>query len=375
MFNFANRFSSAQPLPGNLAQLGAAVPGTSFIVERAPDKKVRARMSNLIPNAAVLGIRGLLDFLENTPSPAGVPWSAWLANEPEYQVLKAYFLTPDPATEAYKAISGGHRNTKGLTRKGQVAIREMMRLGMLIDIDHASEKAVNGSKGKPGILELAEKVEGGYPLMSGHNGFRALKWNSSENTRSDQQMSRLQKLGGMMGVGYGFEKDEGKDASFSAAIARSGGRFWTKSNVARNCGGSSRAFAQSFLYAIEKMEGGHVALGTDVNGMVPGPGPRFGPLRNLDGSRCGSQKNPVKYSGGLKISGLPAATNTPLRANKAGKRIFDINIDGVAHYGMLPDFFQDLANVGVHPEDMGVLFSSAEHLARSWDKALAVKPR
>ena len=40
--------------------------------------------------------------------------------------------------------------------------------------------------------------------------------------------------------------------------------------------------------------------------------------------------------------------NPPLVRDKAGpRRDFDINIDGMAHYGMLPDFLQDLRNVGL----------------------------
>ena len=33
-----------------------------------------------------------------------------------------------------------------------------------------------------------------------------------------------------------------------------------------------------------------------------------------------------------------------------GNRDFDINIDGVAHVGMLPDFIQDLFNIGMTQE-------------------------
>ena len=53
--------------------------------------------------------------------------------------------------------------------------------------------------------------------------------------------------------------------------------------------------------------------------------------------------------------------NPPLKRAMAGpKRDFDYNLDGLAHYGMLPDMFQDLKNVGFPPEAMTALFSSAE---------------
>ena len=37
-------------------------------------------------------------------------------------------------------------------------------------------------------------------------------------------------------------------------------------------------------------------------------------------------------------------------------RDFDYNLDGLAHYGMLPDMLQDLKNVGFPPTEMAALF-------------------
>jgi hypothetical protein len=59
--------------------------------------------------------------------------------------------------------------------------------------------------------------------------------------------------------------------------------------------------------------------------------------------------------------------NRPLERCKAGeRRDFDINIDGVAHYGMLPDFLQDLRNVGLTAEDLAPLFRSAYDYVQMW---------
>ena len=49
---------------------------------------------------------------------------------------------------------------------------------------------------------------------------------------------------------------------------------------------------------------------------------------------------------------------------------WDINFEGVAHYGLIPDFLQDLKNVGVANADLSVLFRSAESFARMWTKCL-----
>ena len=52
----------------------------------------------------------------------------------------------------------------------------------------------------------------------------------------------------------------------------------------------------------------------------------------------------------------------------SGDRRFDINVDGMAHYGMLPDFLQDLRNVGLPRECLSPLFSSAEAYIALWER-------
>ena len=60
--------------------------------------------------------------------------------------------------------------------------------------------------------------------------------------------------------------------------------------------------------------------------------------------------------------------NEPLRRHIFGNRDFDINIDGAAHYGMLPDLLQDVKNVGLDSEKLSPLFRSAEDYVRMWEK-------
>jgi hypothetical protein len=56
-------------------------------------------------------------------------------------------------------------------------------------------------------------------------------------------------------------------------------------------------------------------------------------------------------------------------------RDFDVNIDGLAHYGLLPDFLQDVANQlksGKGPaKDLSALFRSAEAYVEQWERAEA----
>ncbi len=65
--------------------------------------------------------------------------------------------------------------------------------------------------------------------------------------------------------------------------------------------------------------------------------------------------------------------NPPLARCQAGPlREFDINVDGMAHYGMLPDFLQDLRNIGLSSDDMAPLFRSAYDYVEVWDTCRAL---
>ncbi|MBI5857937.1 MAG: hypothetical protein HZB42_09875 [Sphingobacteriales bacterium] len=65
--------------------------------------------------------------------------------------------------------------------------------------------------------------------------------------------------------------------------------------------------------------------------------------------------------------------NEPLRRYITGNRYWDFNIDGLAHYGLLPDLLQDLKNIGLSPVQLSPLFGSAEDYIRMWEKAEAAK--
>ncbi len=60
--------------------------------------------------------------------------------------------------------------------------------------------------------------------------------------------------------------------------------------------------------------------------------------------------------------------NQPLRRLKTGNRYWDFNTDGMAHYGLMPDFLQDLRNIGVSTTVLSLLFRSAEDYIQMWEK-------
>jgi hypothetical protein len=437
------------------------------------------------------------EALFNAIGPGPLPGNIW--------PIAGNYPPPPAVPSGYE----GHRNKRSLTPIGKFAVEEMMRRGMMIDIDHMSHHMLTN------VFTMATAVPGGYPLNSGHNGPRELAHERSENSRTAEDYRNIRELGGLAGVGV-------ENGDFDA---------WTRStlmpiasNVKNDCAGTSKTFAQNYLYAYEKLNRRGIAFGTDLNGFIRAPGPRFGPqsafglaednVSRRPGQISSQPTNGVLYAPRL---GRPLTTpafvgsavdperdsDQPARANSGyeytqdqrdffaalniflglgvkknddigqlasriheiadalsdnypnkqrvkeyvngmakgvtghnpsgfeesivreqlGRAVYrykamneaaprdqveklwfkfrfnqhckvwddyhkifgnnapmkrcatmgkewDINFEGVAHYGLLPDFLQDLSNVGLHPQEMSALFASAEHFAQMWTKCL-----
>jgi microsomal dipeptidase-like Zn-dependent dipeptidase len=143
----------------------------------------------------------------------------------------------------------GHRNAKDLTTLGEFAVKEMMKLGMLIDVDHMSADSVDD------VLEIAESFD--YPVNSGHNGLREGP-EGSENDRSAAVYNRIARGGGMIGLGHT---------------------------------GSATSFQKMYEKVLTAVQSGGIGLGTDVNGLWPLPGPD---------SNAAAKIGPSLYSFGAK---------------------------------------------------------------------------
>lgn len=393
----------------------------------------------------------------------------------------------------YQAVSGGHINSAGLSRLGYFFIQQMMRLGMLVEVDHMSHKAVEET------LTLVEQYD--YPVVAGHTGFRELAWKrytetesihkcANEEWKTPSQIERIRKLGGIIAP-IACQGDIREVGDIIPSL---------KGKVKGDSAGSSKTWAQAYLYAVEKMGGRGVAIGTDTNGFAKFTSPRFGlnasyfldfdvagmgrdpERRPLRKNQVELQENGVRYADpiedvrhyrfegvlqgdvyndmerdiwqaiGLYKAGLnpwerqnisdafdrvinfakgffaasdeqlerpglltgndpweqraaflvkteqqpgnsdrdpqpvhemyPAVLaiwqkwqamegdNVPLQRSHAGQRDFDVNIDGVAHYGMLPDLIQDLKNIGLTDEDLLPFFRSAEDYIQTWEKCV-----
>jgi hypothetical protein len=57
-----------------------------------------------------------------------------------------------------------------------------------------------------------------------------------------------------------------------------------------------------------------------------------------------------------------------LEQTALGKKKFSYNTEGLAHYGLLPDFTLDLALSLGGEESLGAFFNSAEAFVAVWEK-------
>jgi hypothetical protein len=189
-----------------------------------------------------------------------------------------------PELDPKRSYGHGDRNNIGLMPAGKEALREAMRFGMVIDMDHMSEKATAQAN------DIAtQQAPTAYPLVAAHNGARrqamtppATKptpgmvpgpderrnpetW-PNESTKSETQLGYIKKTGGMFGHGVA-----GKDSKPYGAVPN-------------DAPGTSKTVAQGLQYVMDKLRLSDndapvpVGLGTDWNVLLGGPGPRFGPM-------------------------------------------------------------------------------------------------
>lgn len=268
-----------------------------------------------------------------------------------------------PVSYSQNAPGLGHVNQLGLTPTGESFLREAMRQGFILDVDHMSARCTDAA------LTLAEAS--GYPVVSSHCSFRdqaldaqdtsAKNKRSHEGMKSRDQARRILKLGGLLGPIT--NQHEIKD--------------FPGSSVANDCARSSKTWAQSYQYALSVLRevgSGGIALGTDFNGLNQQPGPRYGPNAAFGlvddpkrAPRRAVQQRAQQDLPRLPYTGTMYRTQAPFEPSRAGSRTFDFNTDGLAHVGLLPDFIRDLVHVGMTDAQLDPLFSSAEAFLRMWE--------
>ncbi len=96
-------------------------------------------------------------------------------------------------------------------------------------------------------------------------------------------------------------------------------------------------------------------FGSDINGLGAQANPR-----------PGASANPVTYPftalGGVKVY-----------QQVSGTRVYNINTDGVAHYGLYPDWIQDLSKIA-GPSIVADMYRGPEAYLQTWERAYGAKP-
>jgi hypothetical protein len=229
-------------------------------------------------------------------------------SQTQLNFLSVYFPAAKPiAQEAFPAYPAGIQcNSKGLTPLGAYLIKRLMVNHMLIEMDHMSEWA------RESVLRMARRHR--YPLVSSHTGTGGY-W-------TPHQLHLLYSLGGM-----------------AAARADAAPALASRIEELGNYRSKRHYFG--------------VGLGTDTGGFssLPGPPPD-------------AAQTPVTYP----FRGY--FCNVTFQREQTGTRTFDINKDGVAHYGLIPDLLADMEQHGGAPA-MRSLFRSAEAYLQMWQLAYA----
>jgi hypothetical protein len=202
--------------------------------------------------------------------------------------------------------SGLQCNAEGLTPLGRYLISKMIAQHMLIEVDHLSEPA------RDAVLAIAERAR--YPLISSHNGTGG-KWTPAE-------LARLYKLGGFAAV----------TPDVAPALAAKVADMSSFKDPRRYVG---------------------IGVGTDTGGFALLPGPR-----------PDAAQHPLRYPF-KSFDG----TVTFVR-ERTGTRTFDLNRDGVAHYGLMADLLADMQREPGGRRAMSLLFRSAEAYLEMWERAV-----
>jgi hypothetical protein len=136
------------------------------------------------------------------------------------------------------------------------------------------------------------------------------------------------------------------------------------------------------------MAGAGVGIATDFT-IIDGTAPRFGPHACWGGRPLATARGivspvPDQYGrpqrDGVRDDGPPVrkdvrpGMNDPLEPYSMGTRTYDFNVDGLAHYGLLPDLLQDLKNVGMSKAAFAAIFSSADSFIRTWERISDLSP-
>jgi hypothetical protein len=246
------------------------------------------------------------------------------------QILNEFGDVTSYAAPIYPA--GPHCNELGLTDMGRHAIWRMLEMGIIFDPDHMSARGMREALDMieheyiPQEIERAE-AEGRAPILPGLI--------SSHSWGNNVIYQRLYQLGGTVGprtnnahtfAGYWHERREWFD----------------------------ELAPEGLLFGM--------GYGADTNGFGAQPGPRGGNVAE-----------PVTYT----EEGFEAPIGgVTIYQQVSGVKPYDINTDGVAHYGLFADWFHEVAlaaeqryGPGAGEEITRDMLNAAENYIQMWERA------
>jgi microsomal dipeptidase-like Zn-dependent dipeptidase len=253
-------------------------------------------------------------------------------------------------------------NSGGLTPLGVSAVTYMMQKGIIVDVDHLSNKSFDG------VLDIADQLH--RPVIASHVQFFDLNKEEirHERMRTKAQLDRIRNSGGMIAA---MLKDDAVDTDNTGQKLNIAYTTSPSGKVIKDdCRHSSKTWAQMYQYAVDTMQG-PVAMGSDFNGVAGHVGPRYGydacGQNRVERSAQGRAKNKLEYPFTLPGFGK-------FYMQKTGERTFDFNVDGLAHIGLLPDMVADLKKIGMSDQDLDPLMESASGFADVWVRAEGCDP-
>lgn len=210
-------------------------------------------------------------------------------------------------------LVGEYCQNHGLTDLGEFLMHEMMKRGMVIEVDHMPRKSYQRA------YEILE--ENDYPAVGSHG-------------RNNN--GRLYQLGGMSKFNFGRCRSQDEPATMDDSL-------------------QSRVALMREVGAFEA-EG----FGFDLNGFAGAPGPRFG-----ENSNCADPQTDA----GITYPFTSYAGDITLQRPVVGERTLDFNTEGMVHLGLVAELIEDARRDGVTDEELEPLFRSAEGYLRLWEKA------
>ena len=203
-------------------------------------------------------------------------------------------------------------NARPLTTRGEYFINRLIDYGILIETDHT------GPLARKRMLDIA--LARGVPVVSGHTG--------------------------------------------SITVGRDSKRILETGGIISNLSDDPAPVTIEFLQDLERA---YFELNGTTQGLSTGFGSDINGIHRQSAPRDDAADNPLEYPF------LGYAGDVSFDRQTTGERVFDLNVDGVAHYGLYPDYIADIAMTPGGSEVLPYLFRSAEGYLQVWETVHAAR--